>query len=57
MPYDITYMWNLIYGTNEHIYRSETMAQMNIPTDQKQTHGHREQSCGCQGGGGRRVMD
>ena len=25
---------------------------MNISTKQKQTHRHREQTCGCQGGGG-----
>ena len=25
---------------------------MNLSTKQKQTHGHREQTCGCQGGGG-----
>ena len=25
---------------------------MNLSTEQKQTHGHREQTCGCQGGGG-----
>ena len=24
IPYDITYMWDLIYGTNEHIYNKET---------------------------------
>ena len=24
---------------------------MNLPTKQKQTHRHREQTCGCQGGG------
>ena len=23
---------------------------MNLPMKQKQTHGHREQTCGCQGG-------
>ena len=28
------------------------IAQMNLSTKQKQTHGHREQMCGCQGGGG-----
>ena len=28
------------------------MAQMNLPTEKKQTHGHREQTCGCQEGGG-----
>ena len=28
------------------------MAQKNLFTDKKQTHGHREQTCGCQGGGG-----
>ena len=27
------------------------MAQLNISTEQKQTHGHGEQRCGCQGGG------
>ena len=25
------------------------MAQMNISTEKKQTHGHEEQTCGCQG--------
>ena len=29
------------------------MAQMNLSTKQKQTHRHREQTCGCQGRGGR----
>ena len=24
IPYDITYIWNLIYGTNEPFYRKET---------------------------------
>ena len=23
IPYDITYMWSLKYGTNEHIYKTE----------------------------------
>ena len=23
IPYDITYIWNLIYGTNEHLHRKE----------------------------------
>ena len=27
------------------------MSQMNLPTKQKQTPGHREQTCGCQGVG------
>ena len=26
-PYDITYMWNLKYGTNEPIYKTETDSQ------------------------------
>ena len=26
------------------------MAQMNLSTEKKQTNGHREQTCGCQGG-------
>ena len=25
--YDITYMWNLKYGTNEHIYKTEMDSQ------------------------------
>ena len=29
------------------------MAQMNLSTNQKQTHRHREQTCGGQGGGSR----
>ena len=28
------------------------MAQMNLSTEQKRTQRHREQACGCQGGGG-----
>ena len=27
MPYDITYKWNLKYGTSESIYRTETDSQ------------------------------
>ena len=26
-PYDITYMWNLKYNTNEHIYEKKTDSQ------------------------------
>ena len=40
IPYDITYIWNLKYGTNEPIYKTKT------------DHGHGEQTCVCQGGGG-----
>ena len=40
IPYDVTYMWNL------------NMAQMKLSMKQKQTHGQREQTCGCQGGRG-----
>ena len=29
------------------------MAQINLSSEQKQTHGHRVQTCGCQGGRGR----
>ena len=39
IPYDITYIWNLIYYTNEPVHR-------------KENHEHGEQTCGCQGGGG-----
>ena len=28
------------------------MAQMNLSTGNKQTHGNGRQTCGCQGGGG-----
>ena len=40
--YGITYMWKLTYGTHAPVYKTET-------------HRHREQTCGCQGGerGGR----
>ena len=27
MPYDITYMWNLKYDTDESIYEAETQSQ------------------------------
>ena len=27
IPYDIIYMWNLKYNTNEHIYETETNSQ------------------------------
>ena len=27
MPYDITYVWNLKYATNEHIEETETASQ------------------------------
>ena len=36
----ITYKWNLKCDT------------INLSTEQKQTHRHREEICGCQGGGG-----
>ena len=39
IPYDSTYIWNLIYGTNEPLHR-------------KENHGLGEQTCGCQGGEG-----
>ena len=28
IPYDITYMWNLKYDTNEHIYETKTDSQI-----------------------------
>ena len=40
IPYDFTYIWNLIYSTNEPFHR-------------KENHRHGEQTCGCQGGEGR----
>ena len=42
MAYDITYMCNLKH------------TQMNLSTKQKQTHRHREQICGFQGGRGKK---
>ena len=33
------------------------MAQMNLSMEQKQTHRHGEQTCGCQGGGGGSGME
>ena len=30
------------------------MAQVNLSTKQKETHGHEQQTYGCQGGGGRK---
>ena len=33
------------------------MAQMNLSIEQKQTHRHGEQTCGCQGGGEGSGMD
>ena len=41
IPYGITFMWNLKYGTDEPIYRIE----------------HEQQTCGCQGGGSRMDWD
>ena len=38
IPCDITYMWNVTYGTNETFHR-------------ELTHGHGEQTCVCQGEG------
>ena len=35
----------------------ENTAQMTLSTKGKQTHGHRKQTCGCQGGGGGSGMD
>ena len=35
IPYDITYIWNLTYGSNETFHRIEN-------------HGHGEQTCGCE---------
>ena len=42
--YDITYIWNVIYSTNEPFHR-------------KENHGYGEQTCGCQGGGGESQLD
>ena len=39
-PHDITYLWNLKYGTDDLIYKTET------------DHGQGEQTCSSHGGGG-----
>ena len=44
IPHDITYIWNLIYSTNEPFQRTEN-------------HGNGEQTCGSQGREGRSGMD
>ena len=43
-PYDITYIWNLIFDTNEPFHR-------------KENHGHGVQTHDCQRGGGENGMD
>ena len=45
IPYSTGYMWNIKYGTNEPIYKTETDSQI------------REQTYGCQGRGVERGMD
>ena len=35
------------------IFVIKNMAQMTLPIKQKQIHGHREQTSGCQGGRGK----
>ena len=44
IPYDITCIWNLIYGTNKSFHR-------------KETHGLGEQTCGCRGEAGGSGVD
>ena len=39
MPYDITYIWSLKYGTNDPIYKTGT------------EHRYGEKTCGSQAGG------
>ena len=45
VPYVITYMWNLKYGTKDPIYKTEI------------DHRHGEQTCGCWGDGRGSGMD
>ena len=44
VPYDVAYIWNLIYGTSEPFHR-------------KETHGLEEQTCSCQGVEGESEME
>ena len=45
------------YHTIPHICRIQNIAQANLSTKQKQTHGHREKTCGCQWGASGGGMD
>ena len=45
------------YHMISHISRIWDMAQMNLSTEKKQTHGHGEQTCSCQEGSGGNGMD
>ena len=45
---------NGIYLGLPGVKHIRNMAQMNLSTKQKQTHIHREQTCGCQGEEGRK---
>ena len=45
-------MWNLKYDKLTYLQnRNKLTDKINLSTKQKQTHRHREQNCGCQGGG------
>ena len=43
---------NISYQLYFNLKKSKNKAQVNASTEQKQTHRRREQTCGCQGGGG-----
>ena len=43
--------WKYKYHTISLICGIWNMTQMNLSANQKQTHRHRKQTCGCQGGG------
>ena len=45
MPYDITYMWNLKYGTNELIHRNRNRVIKNRLVVAKGDGGGREMDC------------
>ena len=42
----------MLGGTESRAQHSFICGQMNLSMNQKQTHRHREQTCGCQAGGG-----
>ena len=54
IPSEVSHKEKDKYHMISCIYGIENMAQMNLPTKQKQTHRHGEQTCGCQGGGRRK---
>ena len=43
------------YRMTSAVCGTQNMAQLNLSTKQRKPHRHRDQTCGCQGGGGKEV--